>query len=108
MTDQISVYVIYEWSLREIAHDFLKNPLKITIGSDDLTAAATIEQIVEVFDDEWKRQGKLVQLLKNHKGTGKTDSIYNFFPLTVKVKLSECFSKIPPKISKKNLNSLQK
>ena len=54
-----------------MAHEFLKNPLKITIGSDDLTAAATIEQIVEVFDDEWLRQAKLVELLKKHKGTGK-------------------------------------
>ena len=54
-----------------MAHEFLKNPLKITIGSDDLTAAATIEQIVEVFDNERLRQGKLVQLLKNHKETGK-------------------------------------
>ena len=45
--------------------------MKITIGSDDLTAAATIEQIVEVFDNERLRQGKLVQLLKNHKETGK-------------------------------------
>ena len=58
-------------SVRELAHEFLKNPLKITIGSDDLTAAATIEQIVEVFDNERLRQGKLVQLLKNHKETGK-------------------------------------
>ena len=58
-------------SVRELAHEFLKNPLKITIGSDDLTAAATIEQIVEVFDDEWLRQAKLVELLKKHKGTGK-------------------------------------
>ena len=58
-------------SVRELAHEFLKNPLKITIGSDDLTAAATIEQIVEVFDNERLRQGKLVQLLKKHKETGK-------------------------------------
>ena len=62
-------------SVRELAHEFLKNPLKITIGSDDLTAAESIEQIVEVFDDERLRQGKLVKLLKNHKGTGKADSI---------------------------------
>ena len=95
-------------SVRELAHEFLKNPLKITIGSDDLTAAATIEQIVEVFDDERLRQGKLVKLLKNHKETGKADSIYNFFPLAIKVRFSECFSKIPKKISEKNLNAMQK
>ena len=59
-------------SVRELAHEFLKNPVKITIGSDDLTAAATIEQIVEVFDDDRLRQGKLLGLLKDHqnKGTG--------------------------------------
>merc|ERR1711935_975624 len=65
-------------SVRELAHEFLKNPLKITIGSDDLTAAATIEQIVEVFDDERLRQSKLVQLLKNHKGTGKMERVLVF------------------------------
>ena len=62
-------------SVRELAHEFLKNPLKITIGSDDLTAAATIEQIVEVFDNERLRQGKLVQLLKKHKETGKGNNM---------------------------------
>merc|ERR1740122_619135 len=42
-------------SVRELAHEFLKNPLKITIGSDDLTAAATIEQIEEVLARQgWK------------------------------------------------------
>ena len=62
-------------SVRELAHEFLKNPLKITIGSDDLTAAATIEQIVEVFDNERLRQGKLIQLLKKHKETGKGNNM---------------------------------
>ena len=57
-------------TVRELAHEFLENPMKITIGSDDLTAGSTIEQIVEVFDDERQRQWKLVELLKKHQKSG--------------------------------------
>ena len=57
-------------TVRELAHEFLQNPIKITIGSDDLTAGSTIEQIVEVFDDDRQRQGRLLELLKNHKKSG--------------------------------------
>ena len=57
-------------TVRELAHEFLQKPMKITIGSDDLTAGSTIEQIVEVFDDERQRQWKLVELLKKHQKSG--------------------------------------
>ena len=57
-------------SVRELAHEFLQKPIKITIGSDDLTAGSTIEQIVEVFDDDRQRQWKLLELLKQHQKSG--------------------------------------
>ena len=60
-------------SVRVLAHEFLKKPIKITIGSDDLTAGSTIEQIVEVIDDERQRQWKLLELLKNHKTSTPTE-----------------------------------
>ena len=60
-------------SVRVLAHEFLKKPIKITIGSDDLTAGSTIEQIVEVIDDERQRQWKLLDLLKNHKKSTPTE-----------------------------------
>merc|ERR1719479_631970 len=61
-------------SVRVLAHEFLKKPIKITIGSDDLTAGSNIEQIVEVIDDERQRQWKLLDLLKNHKKSTPTES----------------------------------
>merc|ERR1719189_2820195 len=64
-------------TVRELAHEFLKNPMKITIGSDDLTAGSTIEQIVEVFDDERQRQWKLVELLKKHQKSGSNSNKSN-------------------------------
>ena len=57
-------------SVRELAHEFLQNPIKVTIGSDDLTAGSTIEQIVEVFDDDRQRQWRLLELLKKHQKSG--------------------------------------
>jgi ATP-dependent RNA helicase DBP3 len=52
-------------SVRELAHEFLSQPIKVTIGSDDLAAGTRITQIVEVIDDR-ARLSKLNQLLKNY------------------------------------------
>jgi hypothetical protein len=49
--------------LRELAHEFLTRPIKVTIGSDDLAAGTRIKQIVEVVEDR-ARETKLFKLLK--------------------------------------------
>ena len=49
--------------LRELAHEFLTKPIKVTVGSDDLAAGTRIKQIVEVIDDR-ARESKLMKLLK--------------------------------------------
>jgi ATP-dependent RNA helicase DBP3 len=38
-------------AVRRLAGTFLQNPIRITVGSDDLTANGRIEQVVEVLDD---------------------------------------------------------
>ncbi|QQP36555.1 Uncharacterized protein FKW44_021693 [Caligus rogercresseyi] len=38
-------------SIRKLAHEFLKDPIKVTIGSEDLAAGKTVTQIVEVVDE---------------------------------------------------------
>merc|ERR1712211_89023 len=45
-------------SVRELAHEFLQRPIKVTIGSDDLAAGTRIKQIVQVIDDR-AREPKL-------------------------------------------------
>lgn len=57
-------------SVRELAHEFLKNPIKVTIGSDDLAAGTRITQIVEVIDDR-AREARLTNLLKEYHGSRK-------------------------------------
>jgi ATP-dependent RNA helicase DBP3 len=37
-------------SVRRLASTFLHEPVKITVGSDELSANKRIEQVVEVFD----------------------------------------------------------
>ena len=37
--------------MRRLANTFLRDPVRVSVGSDDLTANRCIEQIVEVFDD---------------------------------------------------------
>lgn len=40
--------------IRELAHEFLSNPVRVTIGSQDLSASDSIKQIVEVIDAKEK------------------------------------------------------
>jgi len=58
-------------SVQKIASEFLTEPVKVTIGSEDLAAGKTITQIVEVID-EFAREKKLTSLLgKYHKNNCK-------------------------------------
>jgi len=52
-------------SVQSLASEFLLNPVKVTIGSQDLAAGKTITQIVEVVD-EFSREQKLKVLLKKY------------------------------------------
>lgn len=38
-------------SVRRLASTFQRNPVRVTVGSDDLTANSRVEQVVDVFDD---------------------------------------------------------
>jgi len=51
--------------IRELASRYLTNPVKVTIGTDDLTACSRVTQIVEVVEPRRKDQ-KLDQLLRNY------------------------------------------
>ncbi|KAJ1918701.1 RNA-dependent ATPase [Mycoemilia scoparia] len=54
-------------SIRKLSGDFLKNPMKVTIGSDELAVNQRVDQIVEVVEP-FDKDAKLLQLLnKYHK-----------------------------------------
>lgn len=38
-------------SVRKLASSFQRDPVRVTVGSDDLTANSRVEQVLEVFDD---------------------------------------------------------
>ena len=57
-------------SIQKMAMSHLKNPIKVTVGSDDLSANARIEQRVEVLDPNAKEQ-RLLQLLKDYHKSRK-------------------------------------
>merc|ERR1711915_847369 len=57
-------------SVRTIAHEFLTNPIRVTIGSGDLAAGANITQKVEVIED-CKRERRLLELLNDYHKTGE-------------------------------------
>ncbi|KIJ04739.1 hypothetical protein PAXINDRAFT_94366, partial [Paxillus involutus ATCC 200175] len=63
-------------AVRRLASTFQLNPVRVTVGSDDLTANSRVEQIVEVFDDPREKDSRLTKNLKNlsHKKTSTKGS----------------------------------
>ncbi|KAK5168688.1 RNA-dependent ATPase [Saxophila tyrrhenica] len=68
-------------SVRNLASTFMTTPVKVTIGdnaSGELRANTRISQEVEVIED-WEKQGRLIELLKQYQsGKNKNDRILVF------------------------------
>ena len=43
-------------AVRRLASSFQRDPVRVTVGSDDLTANSRVEQAVEVFDDSRSKE----------------------------------------------------
>ncbi|KAJ3770731.1 P-loop containing nucleoside triphosphate hydrolase protein [Lentinula raphanica] len=54
-------------AVRKLASTFQNDPVRVTVGSDDLTANSRVEQVVEVLDDS---RGKDSRLLKHLRALG--------------------------------------
>ena len=52
-------------AIRNLAQEFLTNPVKVTVGSDDLSANKRIKQVVEVID-EMDKDEKVLKVLENY------------------------------------------
>merc|ERR1719309_737649 len=52
-------------AIRNLAREFLTDPVKVTVGSDDLSANKKIKQVVEVIDERDKTE-KLMKVLQNY------------------------------------------
>jgi ATP-dependent RNA helicase DBP3 len=71
-SDRQTVMFSATWpqSIQKLAHEFLKNPIHITIGSAELHANENIKQIVEVIDPKQK-EFRLIELLKKYHKSRK-------------------------------------
>jgi ATP-dependent RNA helicase DBP3 len=67
--------------IRELAHEFLSDPVRVTIGSEDLTASDSITQIVEVIDmqEKDKRYGCFGLYHLYASGTNGTGQVLGSF-----------------------------
>ncbi|RKP34980.1 P-loop containing nucleoside triphosphate hydrolase protein [Dimargaris cristalligena] len=54
-------------SVRKLASDFLRDPVRVTVGSEDLTVNKNVTQVVEVLDPQGKSRRLLELLNKYHK-----------------------------------------
>src|SRR5581483_7235474 len=53
-------------SVRKLANDFLNNPIKVTIGSSELSANNNVTQIIEVIDNPMDKDRCLLNLLEQY------------------------------------------
>ncbi|KAI0726022.1 P-loop containing nucleoside triphosphate hydrolase protein [Fomitopsis betulina] len=62
-------------AVRRLASTFQINPVRVTVGSDDLTANSRVEQSVEVFDDSRSKDQRLLNHLRglSHKKAGSPE-----------------------------------
>ncbi|KAI0668725.1 DEAD-domain-containing protein [Trametes maxima] len=51
-------------AVRRLASTFQRDPVRVTVGSDDLTANSRVEQVVEVFDDPRSKDSRLLGHLR--------------------------------------------
>ncbi|KAK0198074.1 P-loop containing nucleoside triphosphate hydrolase protein [Armillaria mellea] len=51
-------------SIRRLASTFQRDPVRVTVGSEDLTANSRVEQTAEVFDDERSKDTRLLKHLR--------------------------------------------
>lgn len=51
LTAGYAVSATWPEAVRRLAGTFQRNPVRVTVGSDDLTANSRVAQVVEVFDD---------------------------------------------------------
>ncbi|KAF9263060.1 DEAD-domain-containing protein [Marasmius fiardii PR-910] len=75
-------------AVRRLASTFQSNPVRVTVGSDDLTANSRVEQIVQVLDDSRQKDSRLLQHLRDlshpkrpSKGSTSEDSRIIVFAL---------------------------
>ncbi|KAG1908621.1 DEAD-domain-containing protein [Suillus fuscotomentosus] len=63
-------------AVRRLASSFQHNPVRVTVGSDDLTANSRVEQVVEVFNDPREKDNRLLKRLADlsHKKTSRKGS----------------------------------
>ena len=51
--------------VRELATKYFRSPVRVTVGSDDLTVNTRVQQIVEVVEER-DRDGMLLKLLRKY------------------------------------------
>ncbi|KAG8714001.1 RNA-dependent ATPase [Ceratobasidium sp. 394] len=61
-------------SVRRLASTFQRDPVRVTVGKDELQANSRVEQVVEVFDDVREKDRRLIQRLKELGHTPNTTS----------------------------------
>jgi len=67
-------------SIRLLAREFLNNPVRVVIGTEDLKANSNVKQIVEVIDID-HRDRRLLDLMKQYHKKGEKTIVFVLYKL---------------------------
>ncbi|KAI9494500.1 P-loop containing nucleoside triphosphate hydrolase protein [Zychaea mexicana] len=65
--------------IRKLAEDYLNNPTRVTIGSDELSASQRVKQIVQVVPNSRDKQDKLINLLRKIHKNGNRILVFGLY-----------------------------
>lgn len=52
----IPVSATWPESVRQLANGYMRDPIRIVVGRDDLSANQRVEQVIDVFDDPHEKE----------------------------------------------------
>jgi len=52
--------------VQRLTHEFLSDPIRVTVGSEELSANKDVKQIIQIVNNKWDKEERLNELLRQH------------------------------------------
>merc|ERR1719427_1762293 len=52
--------------VQRLTHEFLSDPIRVTVGSEELSANKDVKQIIQIVNTKWDKDERLNELLRQH------------------------------------------
>merc|ERR1719228_2486995 len=53
--------------VQRLTHEFLSDPIRVTVGSEELSANKDLKQIIQIVNNKWDKEERLNELLRQYR-----------------------------------------